>query len=238
MNDPIPTATTAPAPPDRQLAGIAHELRTPLNSIIGFSDVLLEGGGGELTSEQRAQLGMINRSGWQLLALVDRLLDLWRLEAGELPLQIEEVDLRETLRLLTARFARAAGERGLGCRIELDAGLQVRTDASRVVQALEQLLRNALQHTAAGSVAVRAVRRGTVVRISVQDSGCGIPPERQALLFSPFASVDGAGNGRRHDGSGLGLALARRLVEALGGRIGVRSRPGHGSVFWFDLPLD
>jgi signal transduction histidine kinase len=237
----VTEATTTPptsAPPDRQLSGIAHELRTPLNSIIGFSDVLLDGGGGELTPEQRAQLGMINRSGWQLLALVDRLLDLWRLEAGELPLHVAEVDLREALRRLTARFARAAAERGLGCRIELDAGLRLRTDASRVEQALEQLLRNALQHTAAGSVCVRAVRLGAVARVSVEDSGCGIPPERQALLFSPFASVDGAGNGRRHDGSGLGLALARRLVEALGGRIGVRSRPGHGSVFWFDLPLD
>jgi signal transduction histidine kinase len=236
VNDSIPTPTSAPR--DRQLSGIAHELRTPLNSIIGFSDVLLDGGGGEISAEQRAQLGMINRSGWQLLALVDRLLDLWRLEAGELPLQVEEVDLREALRQITAAFARAARERGLGCRIELDAGLRLRTDASRVVQALEQLLRNALQHTVAGSVVVRVERLDAVVRVSVGDSGCGIPPERQALLFSPFASVDGSGNGRRHDGSGLGLALARRLVEALGGRIGVRSRPGHGSVFWFDLPLD
>jgi signal transduction histidine kinase len=229
---PCPPATT-----DLRLSGLAHQLRTPLNSIIGFSDVLLDGGGGRITPEQRNQLGMINRSGLLLLQHVDRLLDLWRLEAGELHFDLRRTDLREALRRPLARFAREARALGLGCRVELDAGLWLRTDPARAAQALEQLLACALQHTASGSIAVRALRRDGWARVSVEGGGPGLPPREPGRLAGGCAGSEAAGAGCRYDGDVLGLALARGLVQALGGRIGVGTGPGRGRL-WFELPLE
>lgn len=236
MNESSRPACSA-APAELGLAGLAHELRTPLNSIIGFSDVLLDGGGGCITPEQRNQLGMINRSGLLLLERVDRLLDLWRLQAGELRVEPERTDLREVLRPPLARFARTARERGLGCRVEMDAGLWLRTDPVRAAQVVEQLLGSALQRTAAGSIAVRALRREGWARVSVEDGDSATDPRQPVCSWSGSTRAAGAGV-RRHDETGLGLALARGLVELLGGRVGACTESARGSVFWFELPLE
>ena len=219
------------------LATMSHELRTPLNSIIGFSDILLGGLAGELNEEQKTQLGIINRSGQQLRALIGDVLDISKIEAGQLRLDVARVPLQDVLREQCRVFELEAGERGLELRFDYPSGpVEVMADAQRLRQVIGNLVSNAIKFTDRGSVALVAERLDDHVRITVQDSGIGIAPEDLPKLFQPFRRLAPSQGGNR-EGTGLGLAISHSLVQAMGGEMGVSSEPGRGSRFWFTLPV-
>ena len=225
----------------RFLANMSHELRTPLNSIIGFSEMLLTEDLGPLSETQRDFLATVSRNGHHLLALINDLLDLSKIEAGRLSLQAEPLDLGAVLRD-AAESVRAQVEKR---RHQLDlqapeAPLTVRADRIRVRQILLNLLSNAIKFTNEGgriTVTARLDDGGRLARVAVTDTGIGISPEDQKKLFQEFVQLDAAAS-RRYEGTGLGLALSRRLVEQHGGAMGVESAAGRGSTFWFTLPVD
>jgi signal transduction histidine kinase/HAMP domain-containing protein len=219
------------------LANMSHELRTPLNSIIGFSDMLLTEDVGPLAPMQRDFLETVARNGRHLLALISELLDLSKIEAGQLRLTLEPLDLRDLLRE-AAETVRAQTEQRRH-RLDLDLPeepLRVIADRLRVRQVLLNLLSNAIKFTPEGGrlrIVGRAENGG--VRVEVSDTGIGIAPTDQPKLFREFVQLDASAS-RQYEGTGLGLALCLRLVELHGGRIGVVSDLGRGSTFWFTLP--
>jgi signal transduction histidine kinase len=215
------------------LARMSHELRTPLNVVVGFADVLRDGLVGPLTARQRSHVEDIAGSGRDLLLLVDELLDLSKVEAGELDLTVEEVDLAEVVRGAEVLVRGRAREAGVSLHLKRPAGaVLVEADALRIRQVVWNLLGNALKFTPRGGaiyLAIEADDRN--VRVHVEDSGPGIAPEDQERIFEPYVQGTAA-----PEGSGIGLALCRRLVRAHGGRLVVSSQPGNGSTFTFELP--
>jgi signal transduction histidine kinase len=219
------------------LATMSHELRTPLNSIIGFSDILLGGLAGELNDEQKTQLGIIHKSGQQLRALIGDVLDISKIEAGQLRLEPGRVPLQEVLREQCHVFELQARERGLELRFDYPSEpVEVLADAQRLRQVIGNLVSNALKFTDQGSVALVAERLDGHVRITVHDTGIGIAPEDLPNLFRPFRLL-ASSRGNNREGTGLGLAISHSLVHAMGGEMGVSSEPGRGSRFWFTLPV-
>jgi PAS domain S-box-containing protein len=219
------------------LATVSHELRTPLNSIIGFSDLLLQGLAGPVTAEQTKQLGIVRASGQHLLELISDFLDISRIEAGALTLQLAPLDLCTLLREEHDAHRKAASERGL--RFDHAPGPDdcvILADRKRVRQIVANLLSNAIKFTDEGRVALGVERLPGHARVTIEDTGIGIAAEDRTALFEPFKRLEPHGHHAR-EGTGLGLAIARRLTEAMGGEIGVESEPGQGSRFWFTLPL-
>ena len=218
------------------LASMSHELRTPLNAIIGFSQVLREGLFGEINEKQEEYLDDIVSSGHHLLSLINDVLDLSKVEAGQVELELAEFSLRDALErgVVTVREQAAAS----GVRLSLDLASEVdavRGDERRLRQVVFNLLSNAVKFTPeGGSVVVGAGRVDGAVRVSVADTGPGIALEDQERIFEEFRQTD-VGIKQR-EGTGLGLALSKRLVELHGGRIWVESVPGHGSRFVFTIP--
>jgi signal transduction histidine kinase/FixJ family two-component response regulator/HAMP domain-containing protein len=220
------------------LANMSHELRTPLNAVIGFSQLLEQQYFGELNDKQLEYIHEIEGAGGHLLDLINDILDLSKIEAGRMELELEHLELAELLescaRLVRERAVRA----GLDLTLEVVPGLSVSGDKRKLKQVIVNLLSNAVKFTPSGGrVTLKAhpLRRGADVRdgdieISVEDTGIGIPLEDQERLFTPFTQVDGS-LARRHEGTGLGLALSKRLTELHGGVIEVRSTPGQGSTF-------
>jgi two-component system cell cycle sensor histidine kinase PleC len=218
------------------LATMSHELRTPLNSINGFSDVMLAGMGGTLTEKQREYLSDIRGSGEHLLALVNDILDLSRVEAGKMELHPTAFDLHETVESAHRAVAPLAEQKGQRLDLEPGDDETVQLDQARLRQVLLNVLSNAVKYTPEGGrVTTSIVRADGVVRIAVRDSGIGIAPEDQARVFDDFTRVD-AGYARTQQGTGLGLALARRLMRLMGGDITLVSEPGQGSTFTITLP--
>ncbi|HKE92290.1 MAG TPA: ATP-binding protein [Gemmatimonadales bacterium] len=219
------------------LANMSHELRTPLNSIIGFSDMLLTEEIGALSDTQRDFLETVARNGRHLLQLISELLDLSKIEAGHLKLTLEPIDLRQLLHE-AADSVRAQTEKRRH-RFDLDLPgdpLSVTADHVRVRQVLLNLLSNAIKFTPEGGQVRLAGRPDSDgVRVEVVDTGIGISPTDQQKLFREFVQLDPSAS-RHYEGTGLGLALCKRLVELHGGRIGVDSDRGRGSTFWFTLP--
>ena len=221
------------------LANMSHELRTPLNSIIGFSEMLLTEDTGPLTAMQRDFLETVARNGRDLLQLISELLDLSKIEAGRLTLQLAPLDVRELFQE-AATIVRAQAERRKH-QLEVDAPadpLQVQADRMRVRQVLLNLLSNAIKFTPDGgriTLTGRPSDGGREIRVEVQDNGIGIAPEDQPKLFKEFTQLDASAS-RQYEGTGLGLALSHRLVALHGGQMGLRSAAGQGSTFWFTLP--
>jgi signal transduction histidine kinase len=217
---------------------MSHELRTPLNAIIGFSEVLQERMFGELNAKQAEYVGDILASGRHLLALINDILDLSKVEAGRMELNLEAFHLPasidDTLTLIRERAAR----QGIAVEPDIDEALgQVVADERKIKQVLLNLLSNAVKFTPAGGrVGVRAALVDGMVEVAVRDSGIGIAPEDQEAIFEEFRQV-GGDEARKREGTGLGLALARRFVELHGGKIWVESALGRGSVFTFTLPV-
>jgi signal transduction histidine kinase len=224
---------------DQFLSNISHELRTPLNSIIGFTDLLLTPEmGGTLSEQQRDFLDTVARNGRQLLELINELLDLQRIAAGRMQLKTENVAVGDLLTEVADTVqAQAQKHRHQLVVTPPDNGLLVLADRGRVRQVLLNLLSNAIKFTPdGGRITVVARADGeTEARIAVTDTGIGIAEEDQTKLFQEFSQLDASAS-RKYEGTGLGLALSRKLVELQGGAIGVESEFGRGSTFWFTLP--
>ena len=217
------------------VATMSHELRTPLNVIMGYSDLLLEGEFGALGQEPLEILRRIDSSARQLLELINATLDLSRLDAGKLVLERKEVSLAELIGTVGAE-TREHEKPDVAVAWHVAPRLPaLHTDPLKLKVVIKNLVANAIKFTDHGDVTVRAARRAGGVEIAVSDTGIGIPPETQAFIFEPFRQAESAMT-RRYGGVGLGLYIARRLVDLLGGTISVESAAGQGSTFRVWLP--
>ncbi len=219
------------------LASMSHELRTPLNSIIGFTGVILQGMAGEINDEQRKQLGIVKSSAAHLLSLISDVLDISKIEAGKVELSPEEFKLGDVIQDVIQTFSHMAGEKGLKLEMELPEDLEVFGDKRRIKQIFMNLVSNAVKFTDSGGVniAVSTPVEGNV-EICVSDTGSGIKEEDMARLFEPFQQVDALLT-KRHEGTGLGLYLTRKLVDLMSGSIWAESTYGSGSEFTLTIPL-
>ncbi len=223
------------------LARVSHELRTPMNSINGYSEMLLRATYGALTDKQDDRVQRILRNGRNLLALIDDLLDISKIDAGKMELLIVKVDLREELRATIYNLESQAANKGLYLNLEAPDDLPpVYADSTRLKQIVTNLLGNALKFTKEGGVTVsaRVVEEGgePMVLTAVTDTGIGIRKGDYEIIFDEFRQADGSTT-REFGGTGLGLAISKKLVEMMNGRIWVESEPGKGSTFFFVLPV-
>jgi len=233
-NEELKDATLAK---DEFLTSMSHELRTPLNSIIGFSDIMLREMAGPVTEEQTLQLGMINNAGHHLLALVNQILDLAKIESGEAGIRLEPFDLCEVVEEVVGLVQPQADRKGLTISTGVCvATLFVMSDRQRVLQILLNLAGNAVKFTDSGSVTISAEDSGDDLVVSVSDTGPGIDPASQPDVWEPFRQVP-LGNGAKPEGTGLGLSISRELAMLLGGSLTLKSTPGTGSTFALHLPL-
>ena len=223
---------------DEFLASMSHELRTPLNAVIGFSEVLLERMFGEVNDKQEEYLNDILASGRHLLSLINDILDLAKIEAGRMELDVEDFDLAAAIDNALVLIRERATRKGLALDTRVDPVLGgVRGDQRKIKQVLVNLLSNAVKFTPEGGrIEVRAQRVDGVAEISVVDTGIGIATEDHEAVFEEFRQV-GTDYAKKHEGTGLGLALARKFVELHGGRIWIKSRLGEGSTFTFTIPV-
>ena len=218
------------------IAAAGHELRTPMNAILGLNPVLQDTFKDDPQALEMAEV--IRLSTVQLLQVVNNILDYARWQAGRLQLRPEPFDLHESLRAVLAPHAQRAQAKGLQWALQFDppAAQWVRLDRLRVQQMLDNLVDNAIKHTPQGTVSVSVKLEADALLLTVRDTGEGIAPQRLPSLFNRFAQAADDPT-RRHEGTGLGLALCKALAELMGGTISVVSTPGVGSRFWIRLPL-
>jgi len=220
------------------LANMSHELRTPLSTMIGFASFIHDAKAGPVTDAQKEYLGEILASSHHLLQLINDLLDLAKIEAGKMRFDLEQVEVAPLIEEVRGSMRMLAAEKNLALSFEVDPALTTATlDRAKLKQVMYNYLSNAIKFTPEnGSVAVRVVAdRGDTFRIEVKDSGIGIAAEQLPHLFADFHQLD-AGNTKKYAGTGLGLSLTKRIVEAQGGMVGVKSTLGAGSTFWAILP--
>jgi PAS domain S-box-containing protein len=222
------------------LANVSHEVRTPMNAVIGMTDALLDMG---LTDEQRACAEQIASSGEHMLALINDILDLSKIETGHLTLDVANFELVDTIKEACAVAGALARAKGLGLEVEIESDVPRRAhgDGRRLNQVLANLVANAVKFTSVGAVTVHvsaaATRdESTAIRIAVTDTGIGIEPESLQRMFEPFTQAD-VSTTRLYGGTGLGLSIAREIVELMGGTINGESTPGRGSTFWVEVEL-
>jgi signal transduction histidine kinase/HAMP domain-containing protein len=220
------------------LASMSHELRTPLNSIIGFTGILLQGLVGSLNEEQNKQLRMVQSSASHLLELINDVLDISKIEAGQLKISVSKFAMSAAIEKVNQTVTPLAEKKGLSLVVDIKPKVgQITSDRLRVEQILINLVNNAIKFTEKGEVRLECEIKNGYLEINVIDSGIGIKDEDLNKLFKPFQQVD-TGLTRQYEGTGLGLSICKRLVEKLGGKIWVKSKWGIGSTFSFTLPLD
>jgi signal transduction histidine kinase len=219
------------------LANMSHELRTPLNAVLGYAELMQDGIYGEVPEKIHAVLERVQQNGRHLLGLINDVLDLSKIEAGQLTLAPVEYSLRELVLDVVSATEALAAEKRLALEVEVAADLpHGQGDERRLTQVLMNLVGNAIKFTDAGKVGIRAKVEDGSFRVEVQDTGPGITAEDRERIFEEFQQVDSSST-RKKGGTGLGLAIARRIVELHGGRIWVESTPGQGATFCFTLPL-
>jgi signal transduction histidine kinase len=219
------------------LANMSHELRTPLNAIIGFSEVLSERMFGELNEKQEEYLKDIYASGTHLLSLINDILDLSKIEAGRMELELTDFHLPQAIANALTLVRERAGRRGIALAHTMDERLgEIRGDERKIKQVLLNLLSNAVKFTSEGGrIEIAAVSKDGLAKVSVSDTGVGIAPEDQEKVFEEFRQVGAAE--KKAEGTGLGLTLCRKFVELHDGNIWVKSQVGVGSTFTFTIPL-
>jgi signal transduction histidine kinase len=215
---------------------MSHELRTPLSAILGFADLLMTSPKEQLSPRARESLERIKRNGEHLLGLINDVLDLAKAETGRIDVRLAAVNVPQLARACLAEVDSLRGDKELKLVADIEEGaIETMTDAQRVRQILLNLLSNAIKFTDRGEIILRVRGTANEVHVSVQDTGIGIPAHALKELFQDFHQLD-MGDGRQYEGTGVGLALSRRLARALGGEIEVRSDKGAGSTFTLVLP--
>jgi len=220
------------------LATMSHELRTPLNSIIGFTGIILQGIVGPLNEEQKKQMNMVRGSAQHLLSLINDVLDISKIEAGQLQMAYENYNLRSAIEKTVESARPLADKKGLELTCAISPQIEtINGDRRRVEQILLNLISNAIKFTEKGSVRVECEPDGDGVTIRVRDTGIGIRPEDMGTIFKDFRQID-SGMTRKYEGTGLGLSISKRLVELMGGQIRATSVWSSGSTFSFTLPKE
>jgi signal transduction histidine kinase len=219
------------------LANMSHELRTPLNAILGYTELLLDAIYGEVSEKMRGVLERVLSNGRHLLGLINDVLDLSKIEAGQLTLSIDVYSLADVVQSVHSAVGSLAAEKHLGFSVELQPNLPIgRGDGRRITQVLINLVGNAIKFTDEGNVAIKASAVNGSFEIAVCDTGPGIAPEDQIKIFEEFAQADSTST-RKKGGTGLGLTISKRIIEMHGGRIWVESEVGSGSTFHLALPV-
>ncbi len=219
------------------LANMSHELRTPLNAILGYTELILDSIYGEPTEKMRTVLERLQANGRHLLGLINDVLDLSKIEAGQLILSLDEYSLSDLVHGVVSAVEPLAAEKRLAFKAEVAPLLPTgRGDGRRLSQVLLNLVGNAIKFTDKGEVAIRASATNGAFTVAVCDTGPGIAAADQAKIFEEFQQADSSIT-RKKGGTGLGLSIAKRIIEMHGGRIWVESEPGKGSTFYFTLPV-
>jgi signal transduction histidine kinase len=222
---------------DQFFANMSHELRTPLNGMLGFAELLTDGLYGNLPDKAVEILDLVQKDGKHLLGLINDVLDISKIDAGQLKLSLDDYSLGAIVDTVVASTGSLAHAKALEIKTEVPPDLPVgRGDGRRLTQVLLNLVGNAIKFTEAGSIEIRAKAVNGHFNIAVQDTGPGIPVEDQARIFEEFQQVDNSST-RQKGGTGLGLSISRRLIEVHGGRIDLQSTLGVGSTFNIVLPV-
>lgn len=217
------------------IASMSHELRTPLNSIIGFTGIILQGMSGEINSEQEKQLTLVKNSANHLLALINDIIDISKIEAGKVEITIEEFDLSVLARETMDSFAVVVDKKGLELSLTTPPTLIIKSDKRRIEQVLVNFVSNAVKFTNIGEIEIKIVKKDKMVEMSVRDNGIGIKKENMNKLFKTFSRIPI--KDRTIEGTGLGLYLSKKIIDLLGGEIKAESKFGKGSIFTLALPL-
>jgi len=219
------------------LANMSHELRTPLNAILGYTELMADGAYGEPSEKTLGVLKRLEANGKHLLGLINDVLDLSKIEAGQLVLELSDYSVQDIAQTVRSTLEPLAADKKLTFKVEMSSELPAgRGDGRRLTQVLINLVGNAIKFTDAGEVAIKAEANNDSFYVSVRDTGPGISPADQAKLFQEFQQADNAIT-RKKGGTGLGLAISKRIVEMHGGKIWVESQPGRGSTFAFTVPI-
>jgi signal transduction histidine kinase len=219
------------------LANMSHELRTPLNAILGYSELILDSIYGEMPEKARTVLERLQANGKHLLGLINDVLDLSKIEAGQLTLSLDEYSLSDVVHGVVSAVEPLAAEKRLAFKAEVAPDLPTgHGDGRRLSQVLLNLVGNAIKFTDKGEVTIKASATNGAFTVAVRDTGPGIHEADQTKIFEEFRQADDSST-RKKGGTGLGLSIAKRIIEMHGGRIWVESEPGKGSTFYFRLPV-
>ena len=231
-------AETASRTKSEFLANMSHELRTPLNSIIGFSDVMFDGLTGELGPKQKNYMKHISDSGHHLLNLINDILDISKVEAGKMELHIDMLNMKTVIDDIVAMTQTLTSRKNISVNVDVQENMPtLRADRSKIKQIMYNLMGNAIKFTDdGGKITILTKVKGKKILVSIIDNGIGISTEDQKKLFKPFSQIDSSIS-RSYQGTGLGLALVKELIELHGGNIRVESEVGKGSNFTFELPI-